>query len=119
MRKRDVHGPFDVSEPGSGKSDQPEELRQGLMLVHQAKQSYSDALSKVQQMEKQPSVIERTGKVGSAFKNILAFGSMVAEVSSVARSISGIDGYSWILPMEPRWRSQLVPRHGRYVLLYA
>jgi hypothetical protein len=34
-------------------------------------------------MEKQPSIIEKTGKVGSAFKAILDFGRMVAEVSLV------------------------------------
>jgi hypothetical protein len=34
-------------------------------------------------MEKQLSVIEKTGKAGSAFKTILDFGSMAAEVSSI------------------------------------
>jgi hypothetical protein len=49
----------------------------------QNSQAYSDALVKAKRMEKQRSIIEKTGKVGSAFKTILDFGRMVAEVSLV------------------------------------
>jgi hypothetical protein len=87
VRQRDaIHDSVDVSEPRSGKSTRGISSMV-LMSVDQAKRSYSDALSKAQQMEKQPSVLERAGKVGNAFKTILSFGSMVAEVSAAAYSI--------------------------------
>ncbi|KAG9126574.1 hypothetical protein FRC07_002947, partial [Ceratobasidium sp. 392] len=44
-----------------------------------AKRAYSEAFVKVQQMEVQPSIIEKAGKVGDAFKVLLTLGSTMAD----------------------------------------
>ncbi|KAG8720271.1 hypothetical protein FRC09_009812 [Ceratobasidium sp. 395] len=46
----------------------------------EAKQAYSEALKKVEQMEKQPGLLERAGKVGRAFKALLDLGSLMADL---------------------------------------
>ncbi|KAG8736098.1 hypothetical protein FRC10_009706 [Ceratobasidium sp. 414] len=45
-----------------------------------AKQVYLEAFSKVQRMEKQPGLIEKAGRVGHAFKALLAVGGMMVDV---------------------------------------
>ncbi|KAG9121816.1 hypothetical protein FRC07_002069 [Ceratobasidium sp. 392] len=45
-----------------------------------ANQAYSEAFSKVQQMEVHPSLVEKAGKVGDAFKVLLTLGSTMADV---------------------------------------
>jgi hypothetical protein len=49
--------------------------------VLQAKRAYSEAFAKVKQIEKQPGVLEKAGRVGVAFKTLLTLGSTMAEVS--------------------------------------
>ncbi|KAG9098200.1 hypothetical protein FS749_004409 [Ceratobasidium sp. UAMH 11750] len=45
-----------------------------------AKRAYSEAFAKAQQMDKQPGLLERTGRVGDAFRVLLALGSTMAEL---------------------------------------
>ncbi|KAG9081756.1 hypothetical protein FS749_007415, partial [Ceratobasidium sp. UAMH 11750] len=45
-----------------------------------AERAYQEAFTKAQQMETQPSVVERTGRVGAAFKTLLALGSTMADL---------------------------------------
>ncbi|KAG9086618.1 hypothetical protein FS749_003521 [Ceratobasidium sp. UAMH 11750] len=45
-----------------------------------AKQAYSEALNKVQLMEKQQGVLETAGRVGHAFKALLGLGGMMADL---------------------------------------
>ncbi|KAG8679023.1 hypothetical protein FRC08_017282, partial [Ceratobasidium sp. 394] len=46
----------------------------------QAERAYQEAFTKAQRMETQPSVVERTGRVGAAFKTLLALGSTMADL---------------------------------------
>ncbi|KAG9126262.1 hypothetical protein FRC07_004185 [Ceratobasidium sp. 392] len=49
------------------------------MDEEEAKQAYSEAFEKVQRMENQPGLLERTGRVGDAFKTLLDLGSAMAD----------------------------------------
>ncbi|KAG8724229.1 hypothetical protein FRC09_020733 [Ceratobasidium sp. 395] len=46
----------------------------------EAKRGYLEALKKVEQMERQPGLLERAGKVGKAFKTLLDLGSLMADL---------------------------------------
>ncbi|KAG8792821.1 hypothetical protein FRC12_004764 [Ceratobasidium sp. 428] len=46
----------------------------------EAKRAYLEALKKVEQMEQQPGLLERAGKVGKAFKTLLDLGSLMADL---------------------------------------
>ncbi|KAG8718706.1 hypothetical protein FRC08_004613 [Ceratobasidium sp. 394] len=52
----------------------------GLLTKEAAKQAYSAAFVKAQQMEKHPGVVERLGNIGDAFKVLLALGSAMSEL---------------------------------------
>ncbi|KAG9074796.1 hypothetical protein FRC06_010453 [Ceratobasidium sp. 370] len=51
-----------------------------LLSQEAAKQAYSEAFVKAQQMKQQPGVPERSGSAGHAFKVLLALGSGMAEI---------------------------------------
>ncbi|KAG8789768.1 hypothetical protein FRC12_013276 [Ceratobasidium sp. 428] len=46
----------------------------------EVKRGYLEALKKVEQMERQPGLLERAGKVGKAFKTLLDLGSLMADL---------------------------------------
>ncbi|KAG8704540.1 hypothetical protein FRC09_003461 [Ceratobasidium sp. 395] len=46
----------------------------------EAKRAYLEALKKVEQMEQQPGLLERAGRVGKAFKTLLDLGSLMADL---------------------------------------
>ncbi|KAG8741619.1 hypothetical protein FRC10_002635 [Ceratobasidium sp. 414] len=50
-----------------------------ILSGERAERAYQEAFTKAQRIGTQPSVIERTGRVGAAFKKLLAFGSAVAD----------------------------------------
>ncbi|KAG8690889.1 hypothetical protein FRC08_010319, partial [Ceratobasidium sp. 394] len=52
----------------------------GFLTKELAKQAYSEAFAQAQQMETQPGVLERVGRVGDAFKVMLALGSAMSEL---------------------------------------
>ncbi|KAG9088911.1 hypothetical protein FS749_001766, partial [Ceratobasidium sp. UAMH 11750] len=52
----------------------------GFLTEELAKQAYSEAFARAQRMEAQPGVLERAGKVGDAFKVLLALGSAMSEL---------------------------------------
>ncbi|KAG8745418.1 hypothetical protein FRC10_008128 [Ceratobasidium sp. 414] len=65
----------------------PMKCNNGIFITHlallskeAAKQAYSEAFVRAKQMEKQPGVLERAGRVGDAFKVLLALGSTMAEL---------------------------------------
>ncbi|KAG9086961.1 hypothetical protein FRC06_002795, partial [Ceratobasidium sp. 370] len=52
-----------------------------------AERAYSEAFAKAQQMEKQPGVLERAGRIRDAFKVLLALGSTMAESQLGGRNV--------------------------------
>ncbi|KAG9077609.1 hypothetical protein FS749_010476 [Ceratobasidium sp. UAMH 11750] len=52
----------------------------GLLSTEAAQEGYSAAFVRARQMEKQPGVLERAGRVGDAFKVLLALGSTMSEL---------------------------------------
>ncbi|KAG8741329.1 hypothetical protein FRC10_002991 [Ceratobasidium sp. 414] len=67
-----------------------------------AEQAYRGAFARVQQMEIQPSMVERTRKAGTAFKALLTLGSTMAELdpSGGAKAAFAVCAKAWELLKE-------------------
>ncbi|KAG8711756.1 hypothetical protein FRC08_015491 [Ceratobasidium sp. 394] len=63
----------------------------------QAERAYQEAFTKTQGMETKPGVVERTGRVGAAFKALLALGSMMADLDPTggAKVAFAVCGKAW------------------------
>ncbi|KAG8680990.1 hypothetical protein FRC08_015921 [Ceratobasidium sp. 394] len=51
-----------------------------ILCGERVERAYQEAFARTQRMEMKPSVVERTGRVGAAFKALLALGNMMADL---------------------------------------
>ncbi|KAG9089875.1 hypothetical protein FS749_000981, partial [Ceratobasidium sp. UAMH 11750] len=73
--------------PAVAQDTQPTRCNDGMFITHlvilskeAAQQAYAEAFVQAQHMQKQPGVLERAGRIGDAFKVLLALGSTMAEL---------------------------------------